>query len=300
MRLLRFRPDADVHDDRGVPPAGIGLAGSAGVVELSGRDPVGAGRPIATLGHALADALAAPDAFAELEHGPADHSWDDIALAVPADPGARMLCAGANYHKKYPLGGNVQAPPQPVYFNKPPGTLVADGEELVRPVVSEQLDYEVELAVVIGRAGRHISTDDALRHVGGYTVLNDGSVRNWQRHSVAAGKNFYRSGSMGPWICTADEIEDPASLEVICRVNGEERQRASVSEMIFTVAEVITYLSRVMPLEPGDIIATGSPEGAGGSHDPPKWLMPGDRVEFEIPGVGVLSNPVADETVTDR
>ena len=300
MRLLRFRAGADVHDDGDDPPIRIGLAGSAGVIELGGRDPAGTGRPIATLGHAVADALGAPDALAELSHGTVDHSWDDIGLAIPADPGARMLCAGANYHKKYPLGGNVQAPPQPVYFNKPPGTLVADGEALVRPVVSEQLDYEVELAVVIGRAGRHISPDDALRHVGGYTVLNDGSVRNWQRHSVAAGKNFYRSGSLGPWICTADEIGDPASLEVICRVNGEQRQRASVGEMIFSVAEVISYLSKVMPLEPGDVIATGSPEGTGGSHDPPKWLMPGDQVEFEIPGIGVLSNPVVDETVADK
>ena len=135
-----------------------------------------------------------------------------------------MLCAGANYHKKYPLGGKVQAPAQPVYFNKPPGTLVAHGEDLVRPSVSVQFDYEVELAVIVGRAGRHIDVADALDHVGGYTILNDGSVRDWQRHSVAAGKNFFRSGSMGPWITTADEIGDPAALEVICRVNGEERQ----------------------------------------------------------------------------
>ncbi|WP_323670854.1 fumarylacetoacetate hydrolase family protein [Candidatus Poriferisodalis multihospitum] len=112
---------------------------------------------------------------------------------------------------------------------------------------------------------------------------------------MAAGKNFFRSGSMGPWITTADEIADPAALEVICRVNGEERQRASASEMIFSVAEIISYMSRVMPLEPGDVIATGSPEGTGGSHDPPRWLVAGDEISFEVPGIGVLQNRVIDE-----
>jgi 2-keto-4-pentenoate hydratase/2-oxohepta-3-ene-1,7-dioic acid hydratase in catechol pathway len=270
--------------------AHVGVASHGGVARLDSVEVCG--RPISSVGDAVAAALADP---AALEAAPVSVAWDEIALAVPADPGARMLCAGANYHKKYPLGGNVQAPAQPVYFNKPPGTLVAHGENLVRPSVSIQLDYEVELAVVIGKAGRHIEVGDALDHIGGYSVLNDGSVRNWQRHSVAAGKNFYRSGSLGPWITTADEIADPAGLEVICRVNGEERQRAGVSEMIFSVAEIIAYLSAVMPLEPGDVIATGSPEGTGGSHDPPRWLVAGDEVEFEVPGIGVLQNRVIDE-----
>ena len=274
----------------GEESAHVGVACDGGVARLDGLS--AGGGPIATLGQAVAAALADP---ATIARAAADHGWDDISLAVPADPGARMLCAGANYHKKYPLGGKVRAPAQPVYFNKPPGTLVAHGEDLVRPSVSIQLDYEVELAVVIGRAGRHIDAAEALDYVGGYTILNDGSVRDWQRHSVAAGKNFFRSGSMGPWITTADEIADPAALEVICRVNGEERQRASVSEMIFSVAEIISYLSTVMPLEPGDVIATGSPEGTGGSHDPPRWLAAGDEISFEIPGIGTLQNQVIDE-----
>lgn len=274
----------------GEESAHVGVACDNGVARLDGLS--AGGGPIATLGQAVAAALADP---ATIARAAADHGWDDISLAVPADPGARMLCAGANYHKKYPLGGKVQAPAQPVYFNKPPGTLVAHGEDLVRPSVSIQLDYQVELAVVIGRAGRHIDAAEALDYVGGYTILNDGSVRDWQRHSVAAGKNFFRSGSMGPWVTTADEIADPAALEVICRVNGEERQRASVSEMIFSVAEIISYLSTVMPLEPGDVIATGSPEGTGGSHDPPRWLAAGDEISFEIPGIGTLRNRVIDE-----
>lgn len=283
MRLLRYALAADGS-------AHVGVASDDGVAQLDGLEADGG--LVATIGQAIAAALADP---AALEAAPVSVGWDEVAFAVPFDPGARMLCAGANYHKKYPLGGNVQAPAQPVYFNKPPGTLVAHGEDLVRPSVSVQLDYEVELAVMIGRAGRHIAAAEALDYVGGYSVLNDGSVRDWQRHSVAAGKNFYRSGSMGPWITTADEIADPAALEVICRVNGEERQRAGASEMIFSVAEIVSYLSQVMPLEPGDVIATGSPEGTGGSHDPPRWLAAGDEVEFEVPGIGVLRNRVIDE-----
>ena len=283
MRLLRYTLAGDGS-------AHVGVASDDGVAQIDGLD--AGGGPIATVGRAIATALADP---AALEGVPVSVAWDEVRFAVPADSGARMLCAGANYHKKYPLGGKVQAPEQPVYFNKPPGTLVAHGEDLLRPSVSIQLDYEVELAVVIGHAGRHIDAAEALDHVGGYTILNDGSVRDWQRHSVAAGKNFFRSGSMGPWIITADEIADPAALEVICRVNGEERQRASVSEMIFPVAEIIAYLSTVMPLEPGDVIATGSPEGTGGSHDPPRWLVAGDEIDFEIPGIGILQNRVIDE-----
>ncbi|WP_420621388.1 fumarylacetoacetate hydrolase family protein [Candidatus Poriferisodalis sp.] len=283
MRLLRYRIGEESSTR-------IGLATADGVARLDGLE--AGGEPITTIGEAVAAALTDPAALAQ---APVGHAWDDITFAVPIDPGARMLCAGANYHKKYPLGGNVQAPAQPVYFNKPPGTLVAHGDNLVRPSVSIQFDYEVELAVIIGRAGRHIDIADALDHVGGYSVLNDGSVRDWQRHSVAAGKNFFRSGSMGPWITTADEIADPAALEVICRVNGKERQRAGVSEMIFSVAEIIAYISRVMPLEPGDVIATGSPEGTGGSHEPPRWLVAGDEITFEVPGIGVLRNRVIDE-----
>ena len=283
MRLLRYTIASESRTH-------VGVATPEGVASLDGVT-VG-GSPITTMGEAVASAMSDPAALAGAS---ADHGWDEITFAVPADPGVRMLCAGANYHKKYPLGGNVQAPAQPVYFNKPPGTLVAHGERLVRPSVSIQFDYEIELAVVVGRPGRHIEVADALDYVGGYSILNDGSVRDWQRHSVAAGKNFFRSGSLGPWITTADEIADPAALEVICRVNGTERQRASVSEMIFSVAEIVSYLSMVMPLEPGDVIATGSPEGTGGSFEPPLWLEPGDEIAFEIPGIGVLENRVIDE-----
>lgn len=207
----------------------------------------------------------------------------------------RVFAAGLNYAKIYPAGEQPPTPKFPPWFGKLPGTLVAHGEAVVAPRVSETFDYEAELAAVIGIGGRHITVDDALDHVVGWTCLNDGSVRAWQRHSVNAGKNFERSGSIGPWMVTADEIADPQDLRLLARVDGEVRQDASTSEMIFSVAEIISYLSQAIALRPGDVIATGSPEGTGGSFDPPKFLRAGQHLDIEIEGIGVLSNPVVAE-----
>ena len=278
MRLLSFTFG-------GQSSFGIGV--EDGVIDLGSR----------TDRQDLGSCLGALDQLRAFEDAPADHAWEAISFDIPIPTQRRMLCAGLNYHKKYPLGGEVKLPKQPVYFNKPPGSLVAHNEALVRPIASVQLDYEVELAVVIGRSGRHISESDALAHVAGYTILNDGSVRDWQRHGVAAGKNFYRSGSCGPWIVTSDLLPDPSALSVITRVNGEQRQHSSVNEMIFSVEELVAYMSQIMPLEPGDIIATGSPEGTGGSMEPQVWLSAGDQIEFEVPGIGLLKNSVVDEGI---
>ena len=278
MRLLSFTFG-------GQSSFGIGV--EDGVIDLGSR----------TDRQDLGSCLGALDQLRAFEDAPADHAWEAISFDIPIPNQRRMLCAGLNYHKKYPLGGEVKLPKQPVYFNKPPGSLVAHNEALVRPIASVQLDYEVELAVVIGRSGRHISESDALEHVAGYTILNDGSVRDWQRHGVAAGKNFYRSGSCGPWIVTSDLLPDPSALSVTTRVNGEQRQHSSVNEMIFSVEELVAYMSQIMPLEPGDIIATGSPEGTGGSMEPQVWLSAGDQVEFEVPGIGLLKNSVVDEAI---
>jgi 2-keto-4-pentenoate hydratase/2-oxohepta-3-ene-1,7-dioic acid hydratase in catechol pathway len=245
----------------------------------------------------LGSALSALNEIQAFEDASPDYSWESISFDIPIPDQRRLLCAGLNYHKKYPLGGEVKTPKQPVYFNKPPGSLVPHNGRLIRPIASVQLDYEVELAVVIGRLGRHIPESDALDYVAGYTILNDGSVRDWQRHGVAAGKNFYRSGSCGPWIVTSDQIPQPSDLSITTRVNGQERQNAGVNEMIFSVQELISYMSQIMPLEPGDIIATGSPEGTGGSMEPQVWLAEGDAIEFEIPGIGILANTVANETI---
>ena len=207
----------------------------------------------------------------------------------------RVFAAGLNYNKIYPAGKQPPTPKKPPWFGKLPGTLVAHNDSVVAPSVSESFDYEAELAAVIGTGGRHISVDQALDHVMGWTCLNDGSVREWQRHSVNAGKNFERSGSIGPWLVTVDEIDDPQNLRLMARVDGEPRQDASTSEMIFTVAEIISYLSQSIELRPGDVIATGSPEGTGGSFDPPKFLKAGQRLEIEIEGIGVLANDVLAE-----
>ena len=279
MRLLSFLIGDERH---------YGIATTEGVINLGQR----------MKATTLRTALGEMDQIRTFENVPVDHSWDSIAFDLPITDQHRLLCAGLNYHKKYPLGGEVKTPNQPVYFNKPPGSLVPHNGELLRPIASVQLDYEVELAVVIGRSGRHISESQALEHVAGYTILNDGSVRDWQRHAVAAGKNFYRSGSCGPWIVTDDVIPDPSKLSVMTRVNGEERQNASVNEMIFSVQEIIAYLSKIMPLEPGDIIATGSPEGTGGSMEPQVWLAQGDTVEFEVTDLGILANTVIDEIIS--
>lgn len=287
MKILRFRTTTD-------PSERVGVVATDGVIDLSARDVRTAdGTPVDSLPVALtAQGRAALD---ECVAQPADVAWSDVVHLVPVDAGSKILCAGANYHKRYPLGGEVQAPPQPVYFNKPPGVLAAHGEELVVPAVSPQLDYEVELAVVIGERCRHVDAADALAAVAGYTVLNDGSVRNYQRHSTAAGKNFHHAGSAGPHITSADELPEPHDLSVSCWVNGERRQHASVSEMIFGVGELIAYLSSIMWLLAGDVISTGSPEGTGGSHDPPRWLVAGDEVRCEVSGVGVLENVVVAE-----
>ena len=278
VRLVSFTLN---HESR------FGIATEEGVIDLTHR----------TNFDSLGSALSALNEIQAFENASPDHSWDSISFDIPIPDQRRLLCAGLNYHKKYPLGGEVKTPKQPVYFNKPPGSLVPHNGRLIRPIASVQLDYEVELAVVIGRLGRHIPESDALDYVAGYTILNDGSVRDWQRHGVAAGKNFYRSGSCGPWIVTSDQIPQPSDLSIITRVNGQERQNAGVNEMIFSVQELISYMSQIMPLEPGDIIATGSPEGTGGSMEPQVWLVEGDAIEFEIPGIGILANTVANETI---
>ena len=278
VRLVSFTLN---HESR------FGIATKEGVVDLTHR----------TNFDSLGSALSALNEIQAFEDVSPDHSWESISFDIPIPDQRRLLCAGLNYHKKYPLGGEVKPPKQPVYFNKPPGSLVPHNGRLIRPIASVQLDYEVELAVVIGRLGRHIPESDALDYVAGYTILNDGSVRDWQRHGVAAGKNFYRSGSCGPWIVTSDQIPQPSDLSITTRVNGQERQNAGVNEMIFSVQELISYMSQIMPLEPGDIIATGSPEGTGGSMEPQVWLAEGDAIEFEIPGIGILANTVANETI---
>jgi 2-keto-4-pentenoate hydratase/2-oxohepta-3-ene-1,7-dioic acid hydratase in catechol pathway len=237
-----------------------------------------------------------PDWLAQIPSDPvAEIELSTVRFRPLLGETGRVFAAGLNYNKVYPAGKQPPTPKFPPWFSKLPGTLVGHNEPVVAPQVSETFDYEAELAAVIGVGGRHISVDTALSHVAAWTCMNDGSVRAWQRHSVNAGKNFERSGSIGPWMVTADEIADPQNLRLMARVDGEVRQDASTSEMIFSVAEIISYLSQSIELRPGDVIATGSPEGTGGSFDPPRFLQAGQKLEIEVEGIGVLSNDVIAE-----
>jgi len=225
-----------------------------------------------------------------------DLTLADLTFAPLLGLTGRVFAAGLNYEKKYPAGKQPPTPTVPPWFSKMPGTLVGHDEPIVAPRVSVSFDYEAELTAIIGRGGRHIAVDDALDHVAGWTCMNDGSVREWQRHSLNAGKNFERSGSIGPWMVTADEIDDPQNLQMTATVDGELRQNANTGSMIFPVATIISYLSQSIELRPGDVIATGSPEGTGGSFDPPRFLTAGQTVEIHIDGIGTLRNRVVAES----
>jgi 2-keto-4-pentenoate hydratase/2-oxohepta-3-ene-1,7-dioic acid hydratase in catechol pathway len=212
----------------------------------------------------------------------------------------RILCVGVNYRPHIEEMGR-EVPDYPVVFTRFASSLVGNGEALVRPSVSEQYDFEGELAVVMGSPAHRVSRARALEFVGGYSCFMDGSVRDWQRHTMqfTPGKNFDRSGAMGP-VVPAATVPDPAALTLTTRLNGEVMQRGEVKDLVFDIPFLIEYCSSFMELRPGDVIATGTPGGVGAARTPPVWLQDGDVVEVEIPGVGVLSNPVRNEAPTDR
>lgn len=217
----------------------------------------------------------------------------DATLAVPIDPGARILCVGMNYRDHVSeIKHDVAA--FPTIFTRTQDSLVPHGQPLVKTRISETYDFEGEIAVIMGRGGAHIAAVNALSHVAGYTCFMDGSVREYQKHSLTAGKNFRRSGAMGPWVVPAAAfgIADPA---LTTRLNGEMVQSAHASQMIFVIADTIAYISRWFDLRAGDVIATGTPGGVGSRREPPLWLKAGDRIEVEVEGIGILANTVIDE-----
>lgn len=235
---------------------------------------------------------------------PVSHRLADVRLLPPIPSPEKIICVGVNYGKRNEEYQDGSAPPAyPSVFPRFPGSFVGHGEALLRPPESEQLDYEGEIAIVIGKAGRRISADDAWSHIAGLTCLNEGTVRDWLKHgkfNVTQGKNFDASGSMGPWMVTADEFDPTAPLTVTTRVNGELRQQDATDNLMFPFAELIRYISIWTTLKPGDVISTGTPIGAGVRFTPPRFLKPGDVVEVEVSGIGVLSNPVADETIASE
>lgn len=221
---------------------------------------------------------------------------DGVRFAPPVPRPGAIWCVGLNYEDHRLETGKARAE-HPTLFMRFPVCLVGHGEAILRPRVSEKLDYEGEFAVVIGKTGRHIPEEEALEYVAGYACFNDASVRDFQAHSTqfGPGKNFHRTGGFGPWIVSADEIPDPQALAIETRLNGEVVQQSHTSRMTYPVRELISYLSQITPLLPGDVIATGTPSGVGMARKPPLYLQPGDLVEVEIERVGILRNPVAAE-----
>jgi 2-keto-4-pentenoate hydratase/2-oxohepta-3-ene-1,7-dioic acid hydratase in catechol pathway len=261
-----------------------------GVVTLNGR----LGPDIASLADLLA-AGATARAGAYVAAATPDAALADITLLPLLPAGAKILCAGLNYQSHADEIGRDKPKPNVGFFVRVPSSLVAHGAALRLPKVSTHFDFEGEICAVIGTGGAHIPVAEAMGHVAGYTCLMDGSVRDYQKNSVTAGKNFDASGAVGPWMVTVDALDDAATLTVTTRVNGEELQHSSVDRLIHSIPRMIAYMSGIMRLSPGDLLATGSPHGSGQHRTPQRWLQDGDRVEVEVSGVGTLSNPVVAE-----
>jgi 2-keto-4-pentenoate hydratase/2-oxohepta-3-ene-1,7-dioic acid hydratase in catechol pathway len=223
-----------------------------------------------------------------------DRKLSDIRF-LPVIPGPnKILCAGINYRSHAAETGR-ELPKQPSMFVRFTDTLVGHDGELIRPKISDNFDFEGELAVVIGAGGRHIKADSALDHVAGYTCFVDGSVRDYQKFSVTSGKNFPGTGPLGPWLVTTDEIPDPSRLTLATRLNGNEVQHSPTDLLIYSIPHIIAFCSDFTALSPGDVIATGTPEGVGQRRTPPLWMKPGDVLEVEITGIGILRAHVVDE-----
>ena len=217
-------------------------------------------------------------------------------LPVIPDPAAKFLCVGVNYMPHIREMGR-ERPDFPVIFTRFADSLVGHAAAMIRPNASEQFDFEGELAVIIGRRARHVSRDNALDYVAGYSCFNDGSIRDFQKRALqwTPGKNFHHSGSFGPWLVTADECPDPSKLHLETRLNGKVVQSESVAELCFDIPALIEHCSIWTQLEPGDVIVTGTPGGVGAGRTPPLWMRAGDHVEVEISGIGKLENPIVDE-----
>jgi 2-keto-4-pentenoate hydratase/2-oxohepta-3-ene-1,7-dioic acid hydratase in catechol pathway len=236
------------------------------------------------------------DQLKSLEALEPDCAEEDISY-LPVIPNAnKILCVGSNYMGHIKETGR-DVPSHPVLFTRFADSMVGHGQPLIRPRVSEHFDYEGELAVIIGKTARHVSCDDAMDYVAGYSCCNEGSVRDYQYHTIqfTAGKNFYRSGGFGPWMVTSDEQSDPTQFHLQTRLNGDVLQDAPVSDLCFDIPHLIEYCSIWTPLAPGDVLVTGTPGGVGRVRKPPIWMKPGDIVEVDIRGVGILRNTIADE-----
>jgi len=267
----------------------FGAVSGDGVVALNER--VGQPNLCAALAAGAGAMAAMRKAAAEAKP---DRKLADIAfLPVIAQPG-KILCAGINYRSHATETGRA-LPKQPSMFIRFADTLVGHDGAMIRPSVSDNFDFEGELAVIIGKGGRHITAERALDHVAGYTCFVDGSVRDYQAFSVTSGKNFPGTGPLGPWIVTTDEIPDPSRLTLTTRLNGAQVQHTTTDQLIYAIPQIIAFCSDFTELNPGDVIATGTPEGVGHSRKPPLWMKPGDVLEVDITGIGTLRAHIVDE-----
>lgn len=268
----------------------FGAVKDGGLVEFNGRLGAADLRDLLDQG-----ALGAARDF--LDANDADRDLGDVTLAPVIPNPNKVFCVGLNY-EGHRVETNSPLTDNPQIFARFPDSLAGHDRPIVRPSESEAFDYEGELAVIIGRAGRRISESDALDHVAGYSCFNDGSVRDWQKHTsqFIPGKNFPQTGGLGPWLVTRDEIEDPGALHLRTILNGDIVQEDDTSNMLFSVARVIAYCSSFTALSAGDVIVTGTPSGVGYRRSPPLFLKPGDVVEVEISNVGTLRNHVRADT----
>ncbi len=271
-----------------------GAVTDAGIVDLSARF----GKTFSTLREAIA--AGALTKLAEDAAGRApDVALDAVTWQPPIPAPEKIICIGVNYpdrNAEYKDGKD--APPYPSMFMRTPRSFVGHGAPLVRPKASPQLDYEGEVTIVIGKPGRHIAERDALDHIAAVTLCNEGTIRDWVRHAkfnVTQGKNFDSTGSLGPWLVPFTDEAQIADIALTTRVNGETRQSDRTSRMIFSFRYLINYISTFTTLVPGDVIITGTPTGAGARFDPPRFLKPGDVIEVEADGIGILRNGVVDE-----
>ncbi len=223
-----------------------------------------------------------------------DHNIADIRFLPVIPNPEKILCVGINYRSHAAEHGG-EAPALPNIFTRFADTLVEHEGEMIRPSISTHFDFEGELALVIGRGGRYIKAENALGHIAGYTCFCDGSVRDFTKYSLIASKNFPGTGPAGPWMVTADEIPDPSKLVLKTRLNGQEMQKSGIDMLIHDIPAIIAFCSKFTRLSPGDIIATGTPDGIGAKRNPPVWMKAGDVLEVEISGIGTLRNRIADE-----
>lgn len=280
-----------VQTDRG--PRACAVAADGRYVDLNDADPLLPTSLKGLLGLGEPGRRRAAEAA---ERGEVCYDRDAGGLLPPVPDPQKVICLGLNY-RDHAIESGAEIPGEPVVFSKFPSTLIGPGAPILLPPISEEVDYEAELVVVVGVGGRDIPRERAFDHVGGYAVGHDVSARDWQLRKPGkqwlCGKTFDTFAPLGPWVVTPDEVADPHDLGIRLRLNGRTMQDSNTSQLIFRIDEVIAYLSRIFTLEPGDLLFTGTPPGVGMARKPPVWLRPGDVVEVEIDGLGTLCNPVA-------